>query len=44
MAGSYDAALVNGLLWNLLNMSIAGWLLLRARSRRAPAFAGQQVT
>ena len=43
MAGSYDAALVNGLLWNLLNMSIAGWLLLRARSRRGPAFAGRGV-
>jgi MFS family permease len=35
--GSYQAAFLNGLAWNLLNMSIMTWLLLR--SRRAPAFA-----
>jgi len=27
--GSYDAAFVNGILWNLLNMAIAFWLLTR---------------
>jgi MFS family permease len=27
--GSYDAAFVNGILWNLLNMAIAFWLLRR---------------
>ncbi|MEX2198837.1 MAG: MFS transporter [Burkholderiales bacterium] len=33
LTGSYDAAFLNGLAWNLLNMTIAGWLLLRARKR-----------
>jgi hypothetical protein len=28
--GSYRAAFVNGIAWNLLNMSIAGWLLWRS--------------
>jgi len=35
--GSYHAALVNGLLWNLLHMSIAFWLLHRATRRPLPA-------
>jgi MFS family permease len=35
--GSYQAAFLNGLAWNLLNMTIMIWLLLR--SRGAPAFA-----
>jgi MFS family permease len=30
--GSYDAAFVNGILWNLLNMAIAIWLLRRQRN------------
>jgi hypothetical protein len=30
LTGSYRAAFVNGLIWNLLNMSIALWLLMRA--------------
>ncbi|WP_328805814.1 MFS transporter [Sabulicella rubraurantiaca] len=30
LSGSYHAALVNGLLWNFLNMAIASWLMLRA--------------
>ena len=29
--GSYQAAFLNGLAWNLLNVSIASWLLLRTR-------------
>jgi MFS family permease len=29
--GSYNAAFVNGILWNLLNMAIAFWLLRRQR-------------
>jgi MFS family permease len=33
--GSYQAAVVNGLAWNALNMSIAAWLLLRSRRGRA---------
>jgi MFS family permease len=36
-AGSYQAAFLNGIGWNLVNVSIMVWLLLRARSR--PAFA-----
>ena len=31
LTGSYRAAFVNGLAWNLLNVSIVVWLLLRAR-------------
>jgi MFS family permease len=35
---SYKAAFVNGILWNLLNMSIAGWLLARSiATKQAPA-------
>ena len=37
LAGSYKAAFVNGLLWNLVNVSIALLLLRRAMAR--PAFA-----
>ena len=32
VTGSYRAAFVNGLIWNLLNVSIALWLLMRAAS------------
>ena len=35
--GSYKAAFVNGILFNLVNVSIASWLLWRATSR--PVFA-----
>ena len=31
MTGSYDAAFINGIAWNLLNLAIAGWLYLRLR-------------
>ena len=31
MTGSYRAAFVNGIAWNLLNVSIVVWLLVRAR-------------
>jgi len=37
LTGSYQAAFLNGIAWNLLNVSIMGWLLLR--TRRGPAFA-----
>jgi MFS family permease len=38
LTGSYQAAFLNGIAWNLLNMSIAFWLLLgRIRPRRAAA-------
>jgi hypothetical protein len=29
LTGSYQAAFVNGLIWNLVNISIALWLLTR---------------
>ena len=32
--GSYQAAMWNGIAWNLLNLSIAVWLLMRARRWR----------
>ena len=33
MTGSYKAAFINGIAWNLLNLSITGWLFLRLKSR-----------
>jgi hypothetical protein len=36
LTGSYQAAFLNGIAWNLLNMSIALWLLL-SRLRTRPA-------
>jgi cyanate permease len=37
LTGSYRAAFLNGIAWNMLNMSIAFWLLLgRLRPRAAP--------
>jgi MFS family permease len=37
LTGSYRAAFVNGLLWNLLNLSIVLWLLRRPGARFARA-------
>jgi MFS family permease len=38
LTGSYRAAFLNGIAWNLLNMSIAFWLLVgRMRARTAAA-------
>ena len=38
LTGSYRAAFLNGMAWNLLNLSIVGWLFWRVRQRRvAPA-------
>jgi MFS family permease len=34
---SYAAAFLNGLAWNLLNVAIAAWLLMRPRRRLAHA-------
>ncbi|HEY1384927.1 MAG TPA: MFS transporter [Dongiaceae bacterium] len=34
LTGSYQAAFLNGIAWNLLNMSIAAWLLMN-RSRKS---------
>jgi MFS family permease len=38
LTGSYQAAFLNGIAWNLLNMAIAFWLLL-GRRRRAASLA-----
>ena len=38
LTGSYQAAFFNGLIWNLINVSIVSWLMLRPRRRGlAPA-------
>ena len=37
LTGSYRAAFINGIGWNLLNMSIAFWLLRRSYGNHAPA-------
>ena len=40
LTGTYSAAFVNGIAWNLLNLSIAVWLLRRvARLPAGPAAA-----
>jgi MFS family permease len=39
LTGSYHAAFVNGIGWNLLNLAIALWLLARVRGGRAVAAA-----
>ena len=41
LTGSYRAAFVNGLAWNVLNIVIIAWLLMRAlpaRARETPAY------
>lgn len=40
LTGSYRAAFMNGIAWNLLNVSIVGFLLLRARRPDKWAVAG----
>ena len=37
--GSYKVALLNGIGWNLVNVSIAFWMLQRTWRRRLPAAA-----
>jgi len=37
LTGSYQAAFLNGIAWNLLNMSIAFWLLFRPRFAKTAA-------
>ena len=40
LTGSYRAAFLNGIAWNLLNLAIVGFLLYRARSTARVASAG----
>ena len=35
LTGSYQAAFAHGLVWNLLNVAIASWLLVRSNRRFA---------
>lgn len=37
LTGSYRAAFLNGIAWNVLNMAIIGWLLLRAGATAPPS-------
>jgi cyanate permease len=37
LTGSYHAAFMNGIAWNLVNLAIASWLLMRSRMRPALA-------
>jgi MFS family permease len=37
MTGSYRAAFINGIAWNVLNAAVAWWLLSRQNRRMAPA-------
>jgi len=37
LTGSYHAAFLHGIAWNLVNLSIASWLILRTRVRHAVA-------
>jgi hypothetical protein len=39
LTGTYTAAFVNGIAWNLLNLSIAAWLLWRVRPRGGAGLA-----
>jgi cyanate permease len=39
LTGSYRAAFMNGLIWNLVNMLVVGWLLTRAPGRLAAIVA-----
>ncbi|WP_309142483.1 MFS transporter [Bradyrhizobium sp. sGM-13] len=41
--GSYAAALVNGIAWNIMNMAIAAWLLHRRTLPRRLAASRQQI-
>ncbi len=39
LTGSYTAAFAHGIAWNLLNLSIAAWLITRNRGQRPQAMA-----
>ncbi len=35
LTGSYNAAMINGVAWNFLNIAIAGWLFMRIRKQES---------
>ncbi len=37
LSGSYRVAFLNGLLWNLLNIALVAWLMLKPRPGLSPA-------
>ena len=37
LTGSYQAAFLNGIAWNIVNVTLMSWLLLRGGRRLAPA-------
>jgi MFS family permease len=39
ITGSYQAAFANGILWNIVNVVIIGWLLLRSHRSTTPRLA-----
>jgi MFS family permease len=41
--GSYQAALLNGIGWNLVNMLIVAWLLMRRRQGQTPAAVAERA-
>jgi len=43
LTGSYDAAFLNGIAWNLLNLTIALVLLARTRGQGGRAGSAQRV-
>jgi MFS family permease len=43
LTGSYRAAFANGFLWNLLNLAIVGWLLIRSRTGSPSSLPGRSV-
>jgi MFS family permease len=43
LTGSYRAAFANGFLWNLLNLAIVGWLLVRSRTGSPSSLPGRSV-
>ena len=44
MTGSYQAAFINGMAWNALNLSIVGWLYWRVRRQAPGSGSGQPAS
>lgn len=44
VTGSYQAAFINGMGWNLLNLSIVGWLYWRVRGRATRSASAQPAS
>jgi MFS family permease len=44
LTGSYQAAMINGVVWNALNLSIAFWLLWRVKKLKLPLKSLMKIT